>query len=400
MFSKLIVLFQLVSFIFANNYIVQFQDQVSEREIYKHFQQIEFLSDVNIQVKNKNIPFQSQVFTIGDMKYYHGYFTDNEVKYIRNKKVVKYVELDQEMHTLEIQENAPWHLDRISHRELSDDYSFNFDDNYGENVTVYSIDTGVFLENDDFEGRARWGFNGIDNQNDDCNGHGTHTSSLAVGKKYGVAKHAKIVAVKVLDCEGSGSMSSVLSGISWTVKDHIARNISGKSVINMSLGGSKSVILNNAVNSAVKAGVVVVVAAGNESNDACNTSPAGANLVITVGATNIREKMAYFSNFGKCVDILAPGQEITASWNSKHGTKTISGSSMSAPLIAGIVAVILSRNENLIPKEVKKILVETATPNKISGFLHKTSNLIGYIQSESVEELFIQNLRENGIIYL
>jgi len=204
---------------------------------------------------------------------------------------------------------------------------------------------------------------------------------LLLEKKYGVAKKANVVAVKVLRSNGSGTMSDVVKGIEWVAKHHKQKlrdykqdMASGKnpkkvkSAANMSLGGGKSRALDLAVNAAVSSGVHFAVAAGNDDRDACNYSPAGADKAITVGATTIEDDRAWFSNWGRCVDIFAPGHEILSTWiGSKTATNTISGTSMASPHIAGIIASYLSRPEweSLSPAEFKKQLLETATPKLI-----------------------------------
>lgn len=216
--------------------------------------------------------------------------------------------------------------------------------------------TGVYIHHRDFGGRARWGktipYGDVD---EDGNGHGTHCAGTIGGKTYGVAKSADLVAVKVLSSSGSGTMSDVTAGVLWAVKD--AKAISAKLasadpatrkkhkgfVANMSLGGGKSPTLDAAVNGAVSSGLHFAVAAGNENSDACWTSPAGADLPVTVGASDIGDKRAYFSNKGKCVDIFAPGLNIKSTWNTaKDASAILSGTSMATPHTVGLLAYLLS----------------------------------------------------------
>ncbi|KXN70690.1 hypothetical protein CONCODRAFT_29342, partial [Conidiobolus coronatus NRRL 28638] len=243
----------------------------------------------------------------------------------------------------ESQSNAPWGLARISQRDKlsGNSYTYNYKADAGKGVNVYVIDTGINIKHKDFEGRAVWGKTipkGLSDE--DENGHGTHCAGTVGGKTYGVAKKATLIAVRVLNGEGSGSNSDVIAGIEWAVKDQ--RYGSGK-VISMSLGGLPSPTLDEVVNKAVDAGVVVVVAAGNESRDANTASPARAEKAITVGATNIKDERAYFSNWGLKIDVFAPGQDIKSAWiGSDDATNTISGTSMACPHIAGIAATFIS----------------------------------------------------------
>ena len=251
-------------------------------------------------------------------------------------------------------------LVRVSHREEVSFKNFGqylFNSHGGEGVTAYVIDTGINIKHVEFEGRARWGktmpANDVD---EDGNGHGTHCAGTIASRKYGVAKKAELVAVKVLGSGGSGSMADVTGGVLWAVEDAIkatkemAMNPSSEKarkhkgfVANMSLGGGKSAPLDKAVNGAVMAGMHFGVAAGNENQDACNVSPAGAANPITVGASTLNDLRASFSNVGKCVDIFAPGLNILSTWNTgNQSTNTISGTSMASPHVVGMLAYLLS----------------------------------------------------------
>lgn len=197
-----------------------------------------------------------------------------------------------------VQPNAPsWGLPRISSKKPgATDYVY--DSTAGQGIVIYGVDTGIDIEHPDFEGRAEWGTNTADNDNTDGNGHGTHTASTAAGSKFGVAKKASVVAVKVLGGDGSGTNSQVISGMDWAVKDAKSRGVTGKSVMNMSLGGAVSQAMNEAAANVVKSGVFLSVAAGNEAQDASNSSPASAPNVCTVAASTSSDGSASFSNFG------------------------------------------------------------------------------------------------------
>lgn len=223
-------------------------------------------------------------------------------------------------------------------------------------LTQFAVSTGIYIQHNDFGGRARWGKTIPYGDGDvDGNGHGTHCAGTIGGGAYGVSKNADLVAVKVLSSSGSGTMSDVTAGVLWAVND--AKEISAKLassdpatrkkhkgfVANMSLGGGKSPTLDAAVNGAVSSGLHFAVAAGNENADACNTSPAGAKLPVTVGASDVGDKRAYFSNKGSCVDIFAPGLNIKSTWNTgKDATALLSGTSMATPHTVGLLAYLLS----------------------------------------------------------
>ena len=199
---------------------------------------------------------------------------------------------------------------------------YAYDAEGGEGVDVYVVDTGINIAHVEFQGRAYWGKTIPQNDLDiDGNGHGTHCAGTIASRAYGVAKKANVIAVKVLGTNGSGSMSDVIAGVDYVSKEAKAKAEQAKaefartgktshkgSVANMSLGGGKSRALDLAVNNAVKNGVHFAVAAGNDNKNACDYSPAGAELAVTVGASTLTDERAYFSNHGKCVDVFAPGK--------------------------------------------------------------------------------------------
>ena len=286
--------------------------------------------------------------------------------------------------------NAPWGLQRISNKKLLPKASYEYPASAGFGVSVYIIDTGINIKHNDFGGRAVWGKTIPEDDEDiDGNGHGTHCAGTVAGGKYGVAKRARVVAVKVLRTSGFGSNSDVIKGIEWAARDHmnrvmIARKLGlpkPRSVANMSLGGGRSIILEDAVNAAVKAGIHFAVAAGNESEDACDFSPAAAEKAITIGASTSTDAMAFFSNHGSCVDIFAPGHEITSAWiGSSNATNTISGTSMASPHIAGILALYLGERD-YDPKTLKKLLLRNASKDQLTDLPVETPNLLANIQN-------------------
>ena len=314
---------------------------------------------------------------------------------------VAFIERDSEVHTMgaETEKNAPWGLARISHRDSLSFGTFNkylYSEDGGEGVDVYVIDTGTNIEHVDFEGRATWGKTIPPGDEDvDGNGHGTHCSGTIAGKKFGVAKKANIYAVKVLKSNGSGTMSDVVKGVEWAALSHqdnveAAKKGKGKkgfkgSAANMSLGGGKSPALDLSVNAAVDAGIHFAVAAGNDNADSCNYSPAAAEKAVTVGASTLADERAYFSNYGKCNDIFAPGLNILSTWvGSKYATNTISGTSMASPHIAGLLAYFLSLQPSkdsafavadITPKQLKQSLISVATEGSLTDVPSNTKNV-------------------------
>jgi len=277
---------------------------------------------------------------------------------------VKFVEEDGEVSLNTSQSNATWGLDRIdqANRPLNGTYNYDLT---GANVNAYIIDTGIRITHTDFGGRAFSGFTSINDGNgtNDCHGHGTHVAGTVGGSTWGVAKGVRLFAVRVLSCSGSGSWEGVVAGIDWVTANHIK-----PAVANMSLGGGASPSVDLAVQNSVAAGVTHVVAAGNSSDDACNYSPARAPQAITVGSTDSSDNRSYFSNWGTCVDIFAPGSNITSAHHtSDTSTTSMSGTSMASPHVAGGVALYLEFNPTASPTAVVKALSGYSSPNKVGN---------------------------------
>jgi len=269
------------------------------------------------------------------------------------------------------QSNVPsWGLTRTTEHALLLDGTYKFGDDSGSGVTAYVIDTGIYIQHPKFQGRAVWGTNTVDNSNTDGNGHGTHCAGTVLSDTYGLARGAIAVAVKVLNAQGSGSFEGIIAGINWAVNDHKSRG-TGRSVANMSLGGGKSQALNDAVAAAVRAGVLVVVAAGNDNQNACNYSPASEPLAVTVGATDQKDTRATFSNYGKCLDVFGPGVAITSTWKQTPGNNnpinTISGTSMAAPHIAGVAVKLWALNPTASMSSIISLLLNTTTNNLVKS---------------------------------
>lgn len=292
--------------------------------------------------------------------------SETEAKRLAADPAVGAVVANRTFRATATQDNPPsWGLDRVDQADTAGDSKYTYPDRAGEGVTAYVIDTGVRITHKDFEGRARHGYDAVDNDDtaDDGNGHGTHVAATVAGAAHGVAKKADIVAVRVLDDNGSGTTEQVIAGIDWVTQNH-----KGPSVANMSLGGAADPALDAAVQKAIASGVTFAVAAGNESADAGQGSPARVPEALTVASSTKDDAQSDFSNFGAAVDLYAPGSDITSAWNnSDEGTRTISGTSMASPHVAGAAAVYLAGHPDADPAAVASALTGGATADKISN---------------------------------
>jgi len=256
--------------------------------------------------------------------------------------------------------------------------------NSGAGVDVYILDTGIYIEHNDFHGRARIGANFADNIPGDTNSHGTHCAGTVGGLRFGVAKQVVLISVKVLNGAGSGTFAGVISGIQWTTSSH--GTTGGPSVASMSLGGATDGGMCAAVGASVAAGVVYSIAAGNSNGNACNFFPAGCPTAISVGSTDIADfegtdydSRSSFSNFGTCTHVFAPGSAITSAGITGPDSSSVkSGTSMACPHVSGIAAQILSVTPTLNPAQVKARIAETAQPNLIDNVGPGSPNLLLY----------------------
>jgi len=293
-----------------------------------------------------------------------GSFPEQAIEGLSHNPNIDFIEADQEITLDTTQSPATWGLDRIDQRNrpLNNAYTYNYT---GSGVTAYIIDTGIRISHTQFGGRASYGYDFVDNDStaSDCNGHGTHVAGTVGGSTYGVAKAVRLVAVRVLNCSGSGTISGVIAGINWVTSKHTT----GKAVANMSLGGGASSSLDTAVNNSINDGIVYAIAAGNSNANACNYSPARVPNAITVGATTSSDARASYSNIGSCLDLFAPGSSITSAWyTSDTATATLSGTSMATPHVAGVAALYL-QGHTASPSQVRNAIVNAATANVVTN---------------------------------
>ncbi|ODV91078.1 hypothetical protein CANCADRAFT_65053 [Tortispora caseinolytica NRRL Y-17796] len=415
------------------HYIVVYKDGVSATEAEEHRASIDshLMKRAQFALPDGFSEGIKHVYQFADSAFgYAGSFSDDLIAVIRADPRVAHVEqdsivtisddiqgnVDSEKTDVTEQTDAPWGLARISHRDPLTFGTFNkyvYNVHGGEGIYAFIVDTGSYLASKEFGDRGSWGATiPAGDPDEDGNGHGTHVAGTIASSSYGVAKKAKVVAVKVLRSNGSGTMSDVVKGVEYVATAHaklVAEAKAGKrkgfkgSVANMSLGGGQSPTLDKAVNAAVKAGVHFAVAAGNEDADACTSSPARAELPVTVGASTIGDERAYFSNYGSCVDIFAPGLNIKSTWiGSPDAVNTISGTSMASPHVAGLLAYFSSLQpgadsayftDYLSPTDLKKKMISYGVYGALDNIPAgtKTPNILIFNGGK-------ENLTENGLV--
>ena len=292
---------------------------------------------------------------------------------------VQMVEPDGIATIVSTEAGATWGLDRVDQHSLPLSTTYTYTAN-GSGVTAYIIDTGILFTHTEFGGRATSGFDAVDGGTaDDCHGHGTHVAGTVGGSTYGVAKGVSLVAVRVLDCNGSGTWSGVIAGIDWVTANHQSGT---PAVANLSLGGGANTSVDNAVRNMIADGVAAAIAAGNGNifgiaQNACKSSPSRVAEAMTVGATDKADKKASWSNYGNCVDWFAPGVSITSAWNTSNtATNTISGTSMASPHTAGVAALYLETHAGATAQQVRDALYANTTKGIVTRAKTTNNNLL------------------------
>ncbi|OTA61977.1 hypothetical protein K449DRAFT_58666 [Hypoxylon sp. EC38] len=313
------------------------------------------------------------VYNSNKFKGFASSLSPEELEALKNNADVDYIEQDAVVTIKATQQNADWGLARLSNSEPGST-TYTYDDSAGEGTCAYVIDTGIEVDHEEFEGRAKFLQNFADSDDTDGNGHGTHVAGTIGSKTYGVAKKTSLFAVKVLDASGSGTNSGVIAGMDFVARDASSQDCPKGVVVNMSLGGSTSSTVNAAAAGIVDAGLFLAVAAGNEAADASTSSPASEKSACTVGATTDDDELAEYSNYGSLVDILAPGTNIKSTWIG-GATNTISGTSMASPHIAGLGAYFLGLDASPVGS-LCDYIGQTALSGVISGVPSGTANLL------------------------
>jgi subtilisin family serine protease len=376
--------------IIANRYIVVYQKNASDDDVALHQAAVAThlrkreLSGVEARsLDGRTLQSTVDCFKLSTWRGMALDADDATILSIYNDKTVNYIEADTtiQVNSLVQQVTAPAGLIRISHATKGQ-RSYIFDTSAGAGVVAYVVDTGIRTTHSEFGGRAIWGNNFVNTNNTDENGHGSHVAGTIGGATYGVSKAVELVAVKVLDAQGSGTTSKLLAGLDWVETNVTARGLSGKSVVNISIGGAFSSALNSAIAGLTGAGVTVAVAAGNDAVDASGVSPASASTALTVGAFDATTDVyASFSNFGKSVDVFAPGVSVlSVGFANDTASATLSGTSMASPHVAGLAAYLIGLENLTTPAAVNARVVQLAgaTGKGITGAPSGTTTLIAY----------------------
>ncbi|KAI8308339.1 Alkaline proteinase [Colletotrichum sp. SAR11_240] len=360
-----------------NGWIVTLKEGVSARDLDGHLDWVSQLQSRNLD--KRAFAGIERNYSFNKFHGYSGKFDDATIEEIKKNPDVVAIERDQiwTLFAIVSQTGAPWGLGTISHK-TSGSTTYVYDNAAGTGTYAYVVDSGINTAHTNFGGRATLGYNAAGGAHTDTLGHGTHVAGTIGSTTYGVAKLTTLVSVKVF-VGNSASTSVILAGYNWAVNDITSNGRAGKSVINMSLGGPSSTAWTTAINSAYNAGVTTVVAAGNDAQNAANVSPANAANAITVGAITSTWAIASYSNYGTALDVFAPGSSILSTWiGSTTATNTISGTSMASPHVAGLVNYLQSVEGLSTPASIAARIKALATPNKITGTLNSSPNLIAY----------------------
>lgn len=358
----------------ANSYVVTLKDDVNKAELLAS--QAEIASSVTHAEWDARL-----------LNGFAGVFNAEQLNALRSSEFVKSIHEDG-IYTIQgVQTDAAWGLgrltstDRLTGNDLSLNYTYVYDDAVqGSGVDIYVVDTGINTAHVDFGGRSTFGFAAGTLPSVDDHGHGTHVAAIATGTRYGVAKLANTIAVKVLDASGGGTLANVVSGFNYVLT---AASATGRpSIASASLGGGASTAIDAAVQALVDAGIHVVVAAGNSNVDAGTTSPARVAGAITVGAASITDAKASFSNYGSIVDIWAPGVDITSAFiGSTTATHVYSGTSQATPHVSGLAALYISLNGNTTPADLATSLPSLS--GVLSGIPSGTINRLAHSTAEA-----------------
>ncbi|KAG6006639.1 Cuticle-degrading protease [Claviceps pusilla] len=354
----------------ADKYIVKFKDSVTTSAVDE---KMDALYAKVLKGKGKVDYVYKNAFNG-----FAGRLTTTELKKLRDSPDVEYIEKDALMHINAFvdQSASPWGLARISHRARGN-INYRYDNSAGAGTCAYIIDTGIEASHPEFEGRATFLKSFISGQNSDGNGHGTHCAGTVGSKTYGVAKKTKLYGIKVLNNSGSGSYSVIIAGMDYVAQDAKSRRCPRGVIASMSLGGGYSASINQAAAALVRSGVFIAVAAGNSNRDAQDTSPASEPSVCTVGATDINDNRSSFSNYGRVLDIFAPGTNIVSTWIGGT-TRSISGTSMATPHVAGLAAYLSALEGGFSPASLCKRIQSLSTKNVIKGLPSGTLNYLAY----------------------
>ncbi|PBP28721.1 subtilase [Diplocarpon rosae] len=372
--------------IIANRYIVVYNENCTDERVEYHQSMIATaLRKRNIGKRALDGRMMSQHISPFAIQGWRGTVLDADdamMLSIADMSDVAYIEADTkiQVNTLVSQPAAPPGLERLSHATPGG-AGYVFDNSSGQGITAYIVDTGILVSHQEYGGRAVWGANFVNSVDTDENGHGSHVAGTVGGATFGVAKQVRLVAVKTLDASGAGTNSGVISALNFVETNATALGLAGKAIMNMSIGGSKSAALNAAVAGLTRAGVTVIVAAGNEGQDANNVSPASAPSAITVGAVDVEDAIASFSNFGTSVDIFATGVQVqSVGIKSDTATAVLSGTSMASPHVAGLAAYLMAYENITAPADVLARMQQLAksTGAGVTGANSQTTTLIAY----------------------
>lgn len=344
----------------------------------------------DLQVEQRGLGSRVKGNFTGLVPFFAAELTASELAEISRFSTVQAIEPDQVIQVNATQQNPVWGLDRIDQSNLPVSNSFTYQAT-GLGVDVFVVDTGVLGSHQDFSGRVSAGYSSVADGpgNGDCNGHGTHVAGTIAGSRFGVAKAASIIPVRVLSCDGSGTLSGVISGLSWIGANHDG----SPAVVNLSLGSGVSTSMDAAVQALIDRGITVVAAAGNSASDACQASPARVPTAITVASSTATDTFSSFSNSGPCVDLIAPGSAVTSAYfGSNTATRTLSGTSMAAPHVAGVVAQLLE-TQPLVPAQVAEQIISASVAGVITGVPAATPNrLLQLVEIAANPDLDDENL--------